>query len=171
MSYSYKKTSNIDYMFRVFNALGQISFAYAGHAVVLEIQATIPSTPEKPSKVPMWKGAVWAYFINAICYFPVAFIGYWAFGNDVTDNVLVALERPAWLIAAANLMVVVLVIGSYQVLYNVSETSFIASRFKHMFCPSKSVKFLVEYYIEKCLLSTYRRFMQCLSLTFWREQW
>lgn len=102
-------------MFRVFNALGQISFAYAGHAVALEIQATIPSTPEKPSKVPMWKGAVCAYFINAICYFPVAMIGYWAFGRDVDDNVLMTLEKPAWLIAAANLMVVVHVIGSYQV--------------------------------------------------------
>lgn len=102
-------------MFRVFNALGQISFAFAGHAVVLEIQATIPSTPEKPSKIPMWKGALGAYFVNAICYFPVALIGYWAFGQDVDDNVLMALQRPPWLIAAANLMVVVHVIGSYQV--------------------------------------------------------
>ncbi|XP_073146821.1 lysine histidine transporter-like 6 [Henckelia pumila] len=115
VSYGYKKTSSIDYMFRVFNALGQVTFAYAGHAVVLEIQATIPSTPEKPSRVPMWKGAVWAYFINGICYFPVALIGYWAFGQDVADNVLVALQKPAWLIASANLMVVVHVIGSYQV--------------------------------------------------------
>ncbi|GFP90712.1 lysine histidine transporter-like 6 [Phtheirospermum japonicum] len=63
----------------------------------------------------MWKGAVLAYFINAACYFPVAFIGYWAFGQDVADNVLVALERPAWLIATANMMVVVHVIGSYHV--------------------------------------------------------
>ncbi|EYU29952.1 hypothetical protein ABFS82_05G030500 [Erythranthe guttata] len=115
VSYAYKETSGADSMFRVFNALGQITFAYAGHAVALEIQATIPSTPEKPSRVPMWKGAVLAYFINGICYFPVALIGYWAFGQDVDDNVLVALERPAWLIAAANLMVVVHVIGSYQV--------------------------------------------------------
>lgn len=115
VSYGYKKTSTIDNMFRVFNALGQISFAYAGHAVILEIQATIPSTPEKPSKVPMWKGALGAYFVNALCYFPVAFIGYWAFGQDVSDNVLVGLERPSWLIAAANLMVVIHVIGSYQV--------------------------------------------------------
>ncbi|KAL2546379.1 Lysine histidine transporter-like 6 [Forsythia ovata] len=115
VSYGYKKMSGADYMFRVFNALGQITFAFAGHAVVLEIQATIPSTPEKPSKVPMWKGAVWAYFINGICYFPVALIGYWAFGQDVADNVLIALQRPSWLIAAANLMVVIHVIGSYQV--------------------------------------------------------
>ncbi|XP_017617419.1 lysine histidine transporter-like 6 isoform X2 [Gossypium arboreum] len=115
VSYDYKSTSPTDFMFRVFNALGQISFAFAGHAVALEIQATIPSTPERPSKIPMWKGALGAYFINAICYFPVAMIGYWAFGQDVDDNVLMALKKPAWLIACANLMVVVHVIGSYQV--------------------------------------------------------
>ncbi|CAN1314505.1 Lysine histidine transporter-like 6 [Linum perenne] len=115
VTYEYKQTSPADSMFRVFNALGQISFAFAGHAVALEIQATIPSTPEKPSKVPMWKGALGAYFVNAICYFPVALIGYWAFGRDVNDNVLIDLSRPAWLIASANLMVVVHVIGSYQV--------------------------------------------------------
>ncbi|PWA44493.1 transmembrane amino acid transporter family protein [Artemisia annua] len=115
VSYAYKKTSGADSIFRIFNALGQISFAYAGHAVALEIQATIPSRPGKPSRVAMWKGAMGAYFVNAICYFPVAIIGYWAFGQDVTDNVLVALQKPSWLIAAANLMVVVHVLGSYQV--------------------------------------------------------
>lgn len=115
VSYAYKHISTADLIFRVFNALGQISFAFAGHAVTLEIQATIPSTPEKPSKIPMWYGAVGAYFINAICYFPVALIGYWAFGQDVDDNVLMALERPAWLIASANLMVFIHVVGSYQV--------------------------------------------------------
>ena len=116
VSYGYKKTSSADHMFRVFNALGQISFAFAGHAVALEIQATIPSTPQKPSKGPMWKGVIGAYFVNAICYFPVALIGYWAFGQDVDDNVLVGLRKPEWLIASANLMVVVHVIGSYQVI-------------------------------------------------------
>eukprot|EP00262_Sarcandra_glabra_P005218 TRINITY_DN1657_c0_g1_i1.p1 TRINITY_DN1657_c0_g1~~TRINITY_DN1657_c0_g1_i1.p1 ORF type:complete len:401 (-),score=21.75 TRINITY_DN1657_c0_g1_i1:118-1236(-) len=113
--YSYKKTSPADSMFRVCNALGVISFAFAGHAVALEIQATIPSTPEKPSKIAMWKGAVGAYFITAICYFPTALIGYWVFGQDVEDNILMSLRRPGWLIAAANLMVVIHVIGSYQV--------------------------------------------------------
>ncbi|WJX57826.1 hypothetical protein P8452_43344 [Trifolium repens] len=115
VSYSYKDTSTSDLIFRIFNALGQISFAFAGHAVALEIQATIPSTPEKPSKIPMWKGAIGAYMINAICYFPVALIGYWAFGRDVDDNVLMSLQRPAWLIASANLMVFIHVVGSYQV--------------------------------------------------------
>ncbi|KAM7271386.1 hypothetical protein ACFE04_030600 [Oxalis oulophora] len=81
----------------------------------LHLQATIPSTPERPSKVPMWRGVMGAYFINAICYFPVALIGYWTFGQDVDDNVLISLNKPEWLIAAANLMVVIHVIGSYQV--------------------------------------------------------
>ncbi|GLT73086.1 hypothetical protein SLA2020_449680 [Shorea laevis] len=115
VSYAYKNANPTDYMFRVLNVLGQISSAFTGHAVALEILATIPSTHEKPSKVPMRKGAIGAYFTNAICYFPVALIGYWAFGQDVDDNVLMALKKPGWLIAAANLMVVVHVIGSYQV--------------------------------------------------------
>lgn len=123
MSYKYEYTVGADSVFRMFNALGQIAFAYAGHAVTLEIQATMPSTPEKPSKVLMFKGAVGAYIITAICYLPVAFIGYYAFGKDVADNVLENLERPSWLIAAANLMVVIHVIGSYQVVetYNLEK--------------------------------------------------
>ncbi|KAL6010365.1 hypothetical protein ACLOJK_000796 [Asimina triloba] len=115
VSYAYKNTSTANALFRVCNALGQISFAFAGHGIVLEIQATVPSTPGKPSKITMWKGAVVAYFTTAICYFPTAMVGYWAFGQVVDDNLLLALKRPEWLIAAANLMVVIHVIGSYQV--------------------------------------------------------
>ncbi|XP_058108968.1 lysine histidine transporter-like 6 [Magnolia sinica] len=115
VSYAYKKSSPTNSMFRIFNALGQISFAFAGHGVILEIQATIPSTLEKPSKISMWKGSIVSYFITAICYFPTALVGYWAFGHDVEDNLLLALKSPEWLIASANLMVVIHVIGSYQV--------------------------------------------------------
>ncbi|KAL4358663.1 hypothetical protein AHAS_Ahas09G0309200 [Arachis hypogaea] len=116
VSYEYKKSSSrMELIWGVCNALGQISFAFAGHAVTLEIQATIPSTPEKPSKIAMWKGVIVAYFINAICYFPVAITGYWAFGRDVSDDVVIALETPQWLIASANLMVFIHMVGSYQV--------------------------------------------------------
>jgi hypothetical protein len=92
-----------------------VAFAYAGHNVVLEIQATIPSTPEKPSKKPMWRGVVVAYIVVAVCYFPVSLVGYWAFGNRVDSDILITLSRPKWLIALANMMVVIHVIGSYQV--------------------------------------------------------
>lgn len=115
VSYDYNFTSTPNGVFGIFNALGQVAFAYAGHNVVLEIQATIPSTPEKPSKGPMWRGVLVAYMIVAMCYFPVALVGYWAFGNSVKDDILSSLSRPAWLIATANMMVVIHVIGGYQI--------------------------------------------------------
>lgn len=110
-------------MFNFFSALGNVAFAYAGHNVVLEIQATMPSTPEKPSKGPMWKGVIVAYIVVALCYFPVALIGYWVFGNSVSDDILITLNKPTWLIAMANMFVVFHVIGSYQV-HTLSTLSF-----------------------------------------------
>lgn len=115
VQYGYKATTTAGTIFNFFSALGDVAFAYAGHNVVLEIQATIPSTPEKPSKGPMWRGVIVAYIVVALCYFPVALIGYWMFGNKVDDNILISLEKPVWLIAMANMFVVIHVIGSYQV--------------------------------------------------------
>uniref|UniRef100_A0A453S109 Amino acid transporter transmembrane domain-containing protein n=1 Tax=Aegilops tauschii subsp. strangulata TaxID=200361 RepID=A0A453S109_AEGTS len=115
VDYNLRATTTPGKVFGFFGALGEVAFAYAGHNVVLEIQATIPSTPEKPSKKPMWKGVVVAYIVVALCYFPVALIGYWAFGNSVDDNILITLNKPTWLIATANMMVVIHVIGSYQI--------------------------------------------------------
>lgn len=102
-------------VFDVFSSLGTIAFAFAAHSVSLEIQATLPSTPEKPSKKSMWKGVIAAYIIVAICYFSVAISGFWAFGDSVEDDVLVSLETPKWLIIIANFMVFIHVLGSYQV--------------------------------------------------------
>lgn len=116
VDYGHRLKSTPGSVFGFFSALGDVAFAYAGHNVVLEIQATIPSTPEKPSKKPMWKGVIVAYIVVALCYFPVALFGYWIYGNQVDDNILITLEKPAWLIAAANMMVVIHVIGSYQVI-------------------------------------------------------
>ncbi|KAJ8758927.1 hypothetical protein K2173_002706 [Erythroxylum novogranatense] len=114
-NYSYKSSTSTGAFFHFLSALGEVAFAYAGHNVALEIQATIPSTPEKPSKIAMWRGVVVAYIIVALCYFPVALIGYYYFGNSVDDNILITLEKPAALIATANMFVVVHVIGSYQI--------------------------------------------------------
>lgn len=82
MDYSYKAKTTPGRVFNFLAALGDVAFAYSGHNVVLEIQATIPSTPGKPSKGPMWKGVLWAYFIVALCYFPAAFVGYYIFGKS-----------------------------------------------------------------------------------------
>ncbi|XP_047156267.1 lysine histidine transporter 2-like [Vigna umbellata] len=114
VEYGYKASTSAGTFFNFLNALGDVAFAYAGHNVVLEIQATIPSTPEKPSKRPMWWGVLVAYSVVALCYFPVALIGYWVFGNSVDDNILISLNKPTWLIVTANMFVVIHVIGSYQ---------------------------------------------------------
>ncbi|KAJ7542931.1 hypothetical protein O6H91_09G043600 [Diphasiastrum complanatum] len=72
--------------FSVLNALGLIAFAFRGHNLVLEIQATMPSTLKHPSHVPMWKGAKGAYAVVAFCYFPMAIGGYWAYGNKMLPS-------------------------------------------------------------------------------------
>lgn len=115
VKYGYKTRSN-SVPLDLLGGLGEMAFAYAGHNVVLEIQATIPSTPENPSKRPMWKGAIVAYLIVAFCYFPVALIGFKTFGNNVEENILTSLHDPKALIILANMFVVVHLLGSYQVL-------------------------------------------------------
>ncbi|CAJ1943685.1 unnamed protein product [Sphenostylis stenocarpa] len=115
VEYGSRFSTDAENVFGFFSALGTIAFGYAGHNVVLEIQATIPSTPENPSKKAMWKGMVVAYIVVALCYFPVACFGYWAFGNAVDDSILLSLEKPRWVIIAANIFVFVHVTGSYQI--------------------------------------------------------
>ncbi|KAH9562581.1 hypothetical protein CY35_05G079100 [Sphagnum magellanicum] len=132
-------------VFGAFNALGTIAFAYAGHNVVLEIQATIPSTPHRPSRIAMWRGVLVAYGVVAACYFPVAIVGYWAFGNQVQDNIITFVAKPVWLVAIANLMVVIHVIGSYQIyampVFDMLETVLVR-RFR--FSPSLQLRLITR---------------------------
>ncbi|KAL3829516.1 hypothetical protein ACJIZ3_018318 [Penstemon smallii] len=143
--YGYQSKTTGDAVFKFFNALGVIAFAYAGHNVVLEIQATIPSTRDKPSKVPMWKGAKVAYIVVAVCYFPVAIIGYWIFGDAVDENILISLQKPVWLIAMANMFVVVHLVGSYQIyampVFDMIETVLVR---KLRFKPSWWLRFITR---------------------------
>ncbi|KAL1828682.1 hypothetical protein DCAR_0207927 [Daucus carota subsp. sativus] len=146
VSYSLKSEDTSVKIFDFFNALGSVAFAYAGHNVVLEIQATIPSTPDKPSTGPMHKGVFVAYLLVGFCYFPVAFIGYYIFGTALDDNILLTLEKPNWLIATANMFVVVHVLGGYQVfampVFDMTETLLV----KHMrFKPRTSLRLFVRY--------------------------
>lgn len=44
----------------------------------------MPSTFKHPAHVPMWRGAKVAYLFIAMCLFPVAIGGFWAYGNLVS---------------------------------------------------------------------------------------
>lgn len=46
----------------------------------------MPSSLKHPAYVPMWRGARAAYLIVAVCYFPVAIGGYWAYGDLVRNT-------------------------------------------------------------------------------------
>ncbi|KAI3931170.1 hypothetical protein MKW92_022883 [Papaver armeniacum] len=78
--------SDVLNIFGQLNALGIIAFAFRGHNLVLEIQGTLPSSEKYPSKVPMWRGVKLAYAIIAVCLFPLAIGGYWAYGHMIPEN-------------------------------------------------------------------------------------
>ncbi|KAK2631978.1 hypothetical protein EUGRSUZ_L02171 [Eucalyptus grandis] len=159
VKYSYRSSTTAGKVFDFFSAMGNVAFAYAGHNVVLEIQATIPSTPEKPSKGPMWRGVIFAYIVVALCYFPVALIGYWVFGNKVEANILMSLNKPRWLIALANMFVVIHVIGSYQVyampVFDMIETVLVK---KLRFKPTGTLRFVAR--------NVYVAFTMFVAITF-----
>ncbi|GLT31343.1 hypothetical protein SLA2020_060850 [Shorea laevis] len=110
-------------VFMVFNALGIIAFAFRGHNLVLEIQGTMPSSREHPSRLPMWKGVKFAYLIIAMCLFPLAIGGYWVYGNLIRTNegVLTAWykyhrhDTSKVLLGLACLLVVINSLSSFQI--------------------------------------------------------
>ncbi|KAJ6927510.1 lysine histidine transporter-like 8 [Populus alba x Populus x berolinensis] len=83
---SQKEESGMSEMFDVLNAIGMIALAFRGHNLVLEIQGTLPSSSKCPSKKQMWRGVTLSYIIIAMCLFPVAIAGFWAYGNKIPSN-------------------------------------------------------------------------------------
>ncbi|CAL0311437.1 unnamed protein product [Lupinus luteus] len=81
-----RKGNSAQSAFSILNALGIIAFAFRGHNLILEIQATMPSSEKHPSHVPMWKGVKVSYTIIAACLFPLAIGGYWAYGQLIPSN-------------------------------------------------------------------------------------
>ncbi|KAK6939046.1 Amino acid transporter, transmembrane domain [Dillenia turbinata] len=87
VSYDPLRAENkVTWIFDILNALGIIAFAFRGHNLTLEIQATMPSSEKNPSYKPMWRGVKVAYFIIAMCLFPLAIGGYWAYGQKIPEN-------------------------------------------------------------------------------------
>ena len=86
-------------------------------------------------------GIHWSF----LCYFPVAFIGYYIFGNTVVENVLMGLDHPSWLIALGNILVVIHVISGYQVyamaVFDMLETFLVV---KLKFPPSSALRFFTR---------------------------
>ncbi|KAM7259177.1 hypothetical protein ACFE04_014918 [Oxalis oulophora] len=107
----------------VLNALGIIAFSFRGHNLVLEIQATMPTSAKNPSRIPMWRGVTFAYSLIAMCIFPLAICGYWIYGNLIPTNggMLAALykyhgqDTSKTLIGLTCLLVVINCLSSFQI--------------------------------------------------------
>lgn len=124
VEYNLNGISLADGLFGAMTAFGTIAFAFGGHNVVLEIQATLPSPPNTLKRY--MRGVYLAYGIVSWCYAGVAFSGYYAYGQTVAENILFSLDHPRGVIALAAMMVLVHVTGSYQVysmpIYDMIET-------------------------------------------------
>ncbi|TKY75301.1 Lysine histidine transporter 8 [Spatholobus suberectus] len=118
-----RERSETGMIFSAWNALGIIAFAFRGHNLVLEIQGTMPSDAKQPSRLAMWRGVMFAYLVIALCLFPLAIGGYWAYGNLIPTNggMLGALHKyhehdtSKFIIALTSLLVVINCISSFQI--------------------------------------------------------
>ncbi|KAF3949997.1 hypothetical protein ACB098_06G004300 [Castanea mollissima] len=99
----------------VFQALGDIAFAYPYSIIVLEIQDTLKSPP--PENKTMKRASMVAIFVTTFFYLCCGCFGYAAFGNDTPGNLLTGFGfyEPYWLIDFANACIVLHLVGGYQI--------------------------------------------------------
>ncbi|XP_020238637.1 probable amino acid permease 7 [Cajanus cajan] len=109
-------TSNIvDKFWLVFQAVGDIAFAYPYTVILLEIQDTLESPP--PENKTMKKASLIALLITTFFYLCCGCFGYAAFGNQTPGNLLTGFGfyEPYWLVDFANACIVLHLVGGYQV--------------------------------------------------------
>ncbi|XP_057431218.1 probable amino acid permease 7 [Lotus japonicus] len=104
-----------DKLWLVFQALGDIAFAYPYSIILLEIQDTLESPP--PENQTMKKASMMAIFITTFFYLCCGCFGYAAFGNATPGNLLTGFGfyEPFWLIDLANACIILHLVGGYQI--------------------------------------------------------
>lgn len=102
-------------VWRAFQALGDIAFAYAYATVLIEIQDTLRSPP--PENKVMKRASLAGISTTTLFYVLCGTIGYAAFGNRAPGNFLTGFGfyEPYWLIDIANICIAIHLIGAYQV--------------------------------------------------------
>ncbi|XP_066393231.1 amino acid permease 6-like [Miscanthus floridulus] len=102
-------------IWKTFQSLGDIAFAYSYSNVLIEIQDTLRSSP--PENVVMKKASFIGVSTTTMFYMLCGVLGYAAFGNDAPGNFLTGFGfyDPFWLIDVGNVCIAVHLIGAYQV--------------------------------------------------------
>ncbi|RDX81802.1 Amino acid permease 6 [Mucuna pruriens] len=113
--------SGTEKIWKMFQAIGDIAFAYAFSNVLIEIQAsniysdTLKSSP--PENRVMKRASLIGIMTTTLFYVLCGCLGYAAFGNDAPGNFLTGFGfyEPFWLIDFANVCIAVHLVGAYQV--------------------------------------------------------
>ncbi|GMQ03503.1 hypothetical protein CsSME_00049277 [Camellia sinensis var. sinensis] len=100
---------------RMFQAFGDIAFAFSYSQLLIEIQDTLKSS--KPENKVMKKANVMALLTTTTFYMMCGCFGYAAFGDRAPGNLLTGFGfyEPFWLVDMANIFIVVHLVGAYQV--------------------------------------------------------
>ncbi|KNA08084.1 hypothetical protein SOVF_165890 [Spinacia oleracea] len=104
-----------DKVWRSFQALGDIAFAYSYSMILIEIQDTVRSPPAE-SKT-MRKATLISVVVTTAFYLLCGCFGYAAFGDLSPGNLLTGFGfyNPYWLVDIANAAIVIHLVGAYQV--------------------------------------------------------
>ncbi|KAL3730930.1 hypothetical protein ACJRO7_027881 [Eucalyptus globulus] len=106
----------------VLNAIGIIALSFRGHNLVLEIQGTLPSTPECSSKESMWRAVTIAYSLIALCLYSLAIGGFWAYGSKIPNGGLYVAfpqfhghDTPKLVMGLTYLLIVASCLSAFQI--------------------------------------------------------
>ncbi|XP_051126660.1 amino acid permease 3-like [Andrographis paniculata] len=102
-------------IWRSFQALGDIAFAYSFSIILIEIQDTVKSPPSEAKT--MKKATLISTIVTTIFYMLCGCMGYAAFGDLAPGNLLTGFGfyNPFWLLDIANAAIVIHLVGAYQV--------------------------------------------------------
>ncbi|ESQ31033.1 hypothetical protein EUTSA_v10011449mg [Eutrema salsugineum] len=104
-----------DKVWRTFQSLGNIAFAYAYSMILIEIQDTLKSPPAEENT--MKKATLISVAVTTLFYMLCGCVGYAAFGDTAPGNLLAqgGFRNPYWLLDIANLAIIIHLVGAYQV--------------------------------------------------------
>ncbi|CDP10973.1 unnamed protein product [Coffea canephora] len=104
-----------DKIWRSFQALGAIAFAYSYSLILIEIQDTIKAPPSEYKT--MKKATLLSVAVTTIFYMSCGCFGYAAFGDLAPGNLLTGFGfyNPYWLLDIANIAIAIHLVGAYQV--------------------------------------------------------
>ncbi|XP_042492878.1 amino acid permease 3-like isoform X2 [Macadamia integrifolia] len=102
-------------IWRSFQALGDIAFAYSYSIILIEIQDTVKSPPSEAKT--MKKATLLSVAVTTLFYMLCGCMGYAAFGDFAPGNLLTGFGfyNPFWLLDIANAAIVIHLVGAYQV--------------------------------------------------------